>query len=235
MSTLYSFKDGRGGCFANVRMDNGDPMFISVAQTGVLVKKSRLGWFGPKLYQSSTVNDAAETARALDSLFPEYVVPDGMTNAALRSFTNAVLHCSSTPEVARVLNTAIEGVRGEQSAAVLKAFADFLDAEQSGAVPSIDLQATANAIIRTFGDVLVTVSKTEVEKYPAGVYPVSLLPIPRPALEKLLKIEIDDSSSAEERQMLERSLALLDGFIDDQRANDQNAAFKTASGPVSDG
>jgi hypothetical protein len=48
VTSLHSYKDSRIGCYANVRMDNGDPCFISVAQTGVLVKKSRVGLFGAK-------------------------------------------------------------------------------------------------------------------------------------------------------------------------------------------
>ncbi len=108
MTRLHSFKDNKGGCFSNSRMDNGDPVYISVAATGVLVKRSKIGFFGPKLYESRTAYDAAETARALFGLFPDYVGPQGMANAALRSFTNAVLHCSSTAEVAVVLNTAVE-------------------------------------------------------------------------------------------------------------------------------
>ena len=108
MTRLHSFKDDKRVCYANVRMDNDDPIFISVAQTGVLVKKSKLGWFGPKLYESRTVYDAAMTAKALDALFPEYAVPDEMTNAALRAFANAALHCSTTAQVTAVLNRATE-------------------------------------------------------------------------------------------------------------------------------
>jgi hypothetical protein len=33
-------------------MDNGDPCWISIANTGVLVKKSKLGLLGEKLYSS---------------------------------------------------------------------------------------------------------------------------------------------------------------------------------------
>lgn len=229
MTAIHSFRDNGGNCFSNVRMDNDDPVFVSVAQTGVLVKRSRLGWFGPKLYQSRTVHDAAETAMALDSLYPEYVVPDGMTNASLRAFTNAVLHCSSTTDVVHVLNTAREKLAEERSANAFQVLADFLkdpEAERKGITPRMNLQATSDAVVRALGDVFVTVSETDVAKYPAGVYPESLLPISRPALEKLLRIKIGDSSGVEERQMLERSLALLDGFISDQQAYEQNAALR---------
>jgi hypothetical protein len=88
-------------------MDNGDPVFICVAQTGVVVKKSISGFLGPKLYKSQTADEAAMTARALAQLFPQRVTPPWITNPVLRSFINAALHCSSAAEVFDVFNTAV--------------------------------------------------------------------------------------------------------------------------------
>ena len=51
MTEIHSFKDNNSTCYANIRMDNGDPCYVSVAQTGVLVKKSKIGMFGAKLYE----------------------------------------------------------------------------------------------------------------------------------------------------------------------------------------
>jgi len=219
MSRLHSFKDGKGTCYSNVRLDNGDPIFISVAQTGVLVKKSKLGLFGPKLYQSRTVYDAAATAQTLHTLFPNYVGADGITNPTLRSFTNAVLHCSTTAEVANVLNAAVD-VRGHKP-----------DGEGPQDAPGLKgdyFQIAASAIIRAYGDLLVRVSEDDKDKYPACVYPESLLPILKSALAKLLAVEIQSSSDADERRVLETRLALLDDFVDDQQANEQNAAIRAA-------
>jgi hypothetical protein len=223
MSRLHNFKDGKGSCYSNVRLENGDPIFISVAQTGVLVKKSKLGFWGPKLYQSLTAYDAAATAQALHALFPNYLGANGLSNATLRSFTNAVLHCSTAAEVANALNTAGERhqPKGERSrfASELQVASEFKED---------DLQSAANAIIRVYGDLLVRVSEDDKNKYPACVYPGSLLPIPKPALAKLLAIEIQKTSDAIEKRVLGRGLAMLDGFIDDEQANEQNAT--TAGG-----
>ena len=104
MTTLKNYKDGKAGCFANIRMDNGDPCFISVAQTGVLVKKSKLGMRGPKLYESRDAYHAAKTGQALAALYPDSHTPDGMTNPILNAFTNAVLHCSTLAEATRVID-----------------------------------------------------------------------------------------------------------------------------------
>ena len=219
MRRLHSFKDSKGSCYSNVRLDNGDPIFISVAQTGVLVKKSKLGFLGPKLYQARTVYDAAATAKALYALFPDYIGPDGITNLTLRSFTNAVLHCSTTPEVATVLNTAVDAKRHNP---------DDERPQDASELRENGLQSAATAIIRVYGDLLVRVSEEDKGKYPGGVYPESLLPIPKPALAKLLAIEIQLTPDPNERRVLETGLALLDGFINDQQANEQNRAMRAA-------
>jgi hypothetical protein len=108
MTQLHSYQDSRTGCYANVRMDNGDPCFIGVAQTGVLVKKSRIGFFGAKLYEQTRVYEAAMTAKALAYLLPGNLAPDDMTNPVLKAFTNAVLHCSTLAEVVRMMNSAVQ-------------------------------------------------------------------------------------------------------------------------------
>jgi hypothetical protein len=95
--------DGRRGCFANVRMDNGDPCWISIANTGVIVKKSKLGLLGEKLYSSK---EPGKTVTTLWKLYPESLTPPEIKHIVLQAFTNAVLHCSDIDEVKKVLNGA---------------------------------------------------------------------------------------------------------------------------------
>lgn len=106
MSGLHSLRDNGSGCSANLRMDSGEPVFIRVAHTGVVVRRSISGLMGRKLYQSRTVRDAANTATALARLFPKYVTPPWITDPVLRSFVNAALHCSSAAEIDDLFNTA---------------------------------------------------------------------------------------------------------------------------------
>ena len=107
MTGLHSFREKDSGCYANVRMANGDPVYIRAAQTGVVVKKSISGLLGSKLYKSQTASEAATTAIALAELFPKHVTPPWITDPVLRSFINAALHCSSAAEVLDVFNTAV--------------------------------------------------------------------------------------------------------------------------------
>ena len=98
--------DNRTGCWAIVRMDNGDPCWIGIAQTGILVKKSRTGLFGAKLYEEKNVYKAVRTAGILNLTYSDDLTPDTMRNPVLKAITNAVLHCRSLAEVVRVLNEA---------------------------------------------------------------------------------------------------------------------------------
>ncbi len=107
MPTLTRFMDhDQRGRWANLVMDNGDPCWIGIAQTGILVKKSRVGLFGAKLYEEKNLYEAVRTAQALDVLYPEKLTPPEMRNPVLISFVNAVLHCRDLGEFTRVLNEA---------------------------------------------------------------------------------------------------------------------------------
>jgi hypothetical protein len=115
MPTLLYFADPSNrypGCGATIRLDNGEPCLLSIAQSGVLVKNSRFGWFGAILYNEKNVYKAAETAMALDFLFPDNLLPAGFTDLVLKSFANAIWHCSTCAEVAVTLNEAVARAKG---------------------------------------------------------------------------------------------------------------------------
>jgi len=199
MAKLQSFKDNKNACYANVRMPNGDPIFVSVAQTGVVVKKSKLGLFGPKLYESRTAFDAATTAEALSVVVGIHPEAATMTNPVLRAFTSAVLASSTTAEVATLLNTAIKK-RNDQE----------------------DLVSATNAIIAAYGDILERVGDEHAGEYAAGVYPESLLPIDKESLSKLMTAMIEAARDPEERGALEAGLAHLPSFVTDEEAAARN-------------
>ncbi len=107
MTELIRFlDDDRRGRWANIRMDNGDPCWVGIAQTGLLVKRSRIGLFGAKLYEERNIYNAEKAAEALSYYYPDDLTPDGMWNPVLKSVVNAILHCSNLGEVTSVLNEA---------------------------------------------------------------------------------------------------------------------------------
>ena len=96
--------DDRKGRWANLRMDNGDPCWVGIAQTGVLVKKSKIGLFGAKLYEEKNTCKAASTALVLNNLYPRDLTPAEILNPVLKSIVNAILHCNNLAEVTKTLN-----------------------------------------------------------------------------------------------------------------------------------
>jgi hypothetical protein len=112
MPTILHLADSkRLGCGASVRFENGEPCTVSIAQSGVIVKKSEGGLFGllfgPKLFAEKNAYTVSRCALALTYLFPERRFPDGISSLPLRAFLNAILHCSSPAEVAVTLNQAV--------------------------------------------------------------------------------------------------------------------------------
>jgi hypothetical protein len=102
------------GFGATIELDNGEVVYVSIAQSGVLVRKWEMNggliksllsnFFGPTLYNESGVYKNAQTARALNAIYPEQAPPLSFRNPVLAAFSNAIWHCSSTPEVCAVLN-----------------------------------------------------------------------------------------------------------------------------------
>ena len=73
-----------------------------------MVKKSKIGLFGEKLFTSKDSEKIGKTMQALWKLYPESLTPPQFTSVLLQAFTNAVLHCSNIDEVKKVLNEASE-------------------------------------------------------------------------------------------------------------------------------
>ena len=110
MATILHFR--AKGVGATVRLPSGEPCFLSIAQSSVLVKKSRFGFLGSVLYREPDPYKSARTAMALAYLYPDDKTPADITNPILRSFFNTLLHCENAAEVCVTLNEAVR--RAEQ-------------------------------------------------------------------------------------------------------------------------
>ena len=108
---LHSFDDGGVCCYANFRAPNGDPCYLGVAQTSVIVKKSKLGLFGAELYKQTSISRRAATGRALEIIFPANLTPVGMKTPELKAFSNAILHCDSLAGVVQALAGCIKAAQ----------------------------------------------------------------------------------------------------------------------------
>jgi len=105
MSTLKSFVDGRT---ASIVMDNGDPCWVSLMGSSgfqnILVKKSRIGLAGEKIYQANKPGCADVLWGNLKKRFPDNLTPPELKDIYLRVVVNAILHCRTLDEVKKVFN-----------------------------------------------------------------------------------------------------------------------------------
>ena len=108
------------GCGATIELDSKEVVYVSIAQTGVLVRLwNRTGglvrsiisnFFGPKLYNEKDVYRNAKVAQVLSERFPEQASCLSFRNPVLSVFSNAIWHCSSASEVCVVLNEALNTI-----------------------------------------------------------------------------------------------------------------------------
>lgn len=100
MSKVISFcQPPKIGHWSRVKMQSGEPCWISISQQGVLIKKSRMGLFGKKIVDLKPIEDVYAKLDALDKLFPNKLTPDDMTSYILKYFTNAALNSSNLDDL----------------------------------------------------------------------------------------------------------------------------------------
>jgi len=167
------------GCGATIELENGEVVYVSIAQTGVLVRrwdmnggliKSLLNnFFGAKLYNERSVHKNAQTARALSLMYPEQASPLRFKNPALAAFSNAIWHCASAAEVCAVLNEAL-------------AKASELGEEANRAVSQRTFSESDEKIVSDLADLM-----AKGDTKPDAFYDLSVLPHPKEVI--LLAIE----------------------------------------------
>lgn len=69
MGRVVRFADNQSQCWSRVDLDNGEPVWISVAQTGIVIKKSRLGLMGATLYYAE--RDIPKITRTVEALLAQ--------------------------------------------------------------------------------------------------------------------------------------------------------------------
>lgn len=84
------------------------------------------------------------------------------------------------------------------------------------------LQKT-ETIIHEFGKVIEKTSQETVEKYPALVYPESLLPYSKDVIKNALEQSLQYIQDSKMRENIKVCLQLLNNFIADEEANNKNA------------
>ena len=85
-------------------------------------------------------------------------------------------------------------------------------------------------IVHEYGKVLERVGQETMQKYPAAVYPQSLLPYPRTVIEKALKDSLRYIDDEKIITNIKNCIAFLIAFIDDEEANKRNSELLNSKG-----
>jgi hypothetical protein len=96
---------GALGCWSLVEMDTGENCWISIARTGLVIKESRIGFFGRVVFRVDDVDDLARLAVSLSEMQYEDLTPDDMTNPVLKLITNEVLHLGALSDIPVILGS----------------------------------------------------------------------------------------------------------------------------------
>ncbi|MBU1053877.1 MAG: hypothetical protein KKC46_08610 [Proteobacteria bacterium] len=102
MGKLIKFLDDAKACLARVALNRREYVFISIAQVGVLVKRSRFGIFGPKLYEETNISSCMKMSKTLDKNLLSHkslsYLPKSMNDPVLKSFTRLAIESNSRVE-----------------------------------------------------------------------------------------------------------------------------------------
>jgi hypothetical protein len=193
------FWSERAGNGATIRLDSGEVVIVSIAQVGVLVRKWEKdagfwkmlmsNFWGARLYNERSIYKNAKTAQALSELFPDKApeLPE-FKNPVLAVFANAVWHCGSAAEVCTVLNEA---------------------AKDDGAPKKTvrtEKPKTVADVMAEYGALL--------EKYPAAVLDISMLPFPKTQMKTMLKGLYAQHTDPDLQRWIELGYVFLSRFQD---------------------
>ena len=104
MTKLVRFSDDViKGKWARIILTDGSPCFIAIGPRSIVMKKSKTGIIGPRIFEVRQLPVVEKIAAKLSDQFPQDLTPANMTNTFLRPVVNAVLHCTSLNEAIEVL------------------------------------------------------------------------------------------------------------------------------------
>ena len=82
MTQLIRFSDHViKGNWARITMTDGQYCFIAIGHRSLVVKRSRTGIVGPRLFEVRRLDQVQTIAASLDIKFPKNLTPQAMTNS----------------------------------------------------------------------------------------------------------------------------------------------------------
>lgn len=204
------------GQYSQIKLDDGSRVFVEILPERVRAKKMILGVIPTKTlwefifpFYIRTAIEAWDSSKVILNIVLETMknVKDlGELKSILESETSKALqgYIKEHGEDARDVSVNKVGIHALKQ--MLKARG---------------LQTTEN-ILHEFGKILEKTGQETMFKYPAGVYPQSLLPYPKEEIRKALYETKQFASDEKIKEQIKIGEALLDTFIDDEEAKKKN-------------
>ncbi len=212
------------GQYSQIKLDDGSRVFVEILPEKVRAKKLILGVIPTKTiweftfpFYIRTAIEAWDSSKMILSIVLE-TIESARDLADLKSVLES--------ETNKALREYIR-VHGEKARDISVDKVGMLAIKQM--MNPKELQKT-ETITHEYGKVLERVGQETMQKYPAAVYPQSLLPYPKETIEKALN---DSLRYIEDEKMvanIKTCLAFLVAFIDDEEANKRNSELLNNKG-----
>jgi len=204
------------GKYSEIRLDNGKKVFLSVL---------------PDRITASTMILFIPTHRIWEFIFPFYIRTAVGAWESSKDILRIVLHTIRDVRDLDDLNRTLEG---ETSKALREYIKEHGENARDVSFDKLGVHAVKQmlhpkdllkieTIIHEYGKVIERVGQETMAKYPALVYPQSLLPYPREVIEKGLEDGLRYIDDEKMRASIRFCLGRLVAFIDDEEANRRNS------------
>lgn len=100
---IVRVSDGAMTCYAVVETPMGDPIWISIARSGIVVKRSSVGIFGQVIFRGSPEETAIKTQELYES-FGDINLPTSVSHPVLRVWIQAAICMRDAAHFVRVVN-----------------------------------------------------------------------------------------------------------------------------------
>lgn len=106
MTELKLFSDDViKGKWARFVMADGNPCFVAIGPRSIVIKKSKTGVMGRRLFEVRDLKDIEQIVAFIIERYPQDLTPAAMTNRILKPLVNAVLHCREFDEVVQLFKS----------------------------------------------------------------------------------------------------------------------------------
>jgi len=212
MSEIINFYDRTPkGTFSQIKLDDGKRILVSFTQKELAIFKLTLGAIPVgKIFK----HDISEF---LD-FFSVKIKQVGIGGSFLQTVVDYILPCKNMEEVAEKMNAV---VKGYDDPAIKEKTQQKLGQQVQKLFAEKDFEEV-KTVVSEYGKIMEKAGLDLMIKYPAGVFPESILPFPKEKIVESIKTYILNTNDEKVIESLGNGLVWIDNFINDKEANERN-------------